>query len=146
MDLPPTSRLAAPDRARIEGRLRSDLMAWLTTVRPAGSGGQPVSVPVWFLLREDGSILIYTKPGTAKLRNIAANRRVSLALDGTDVGRDVVSFEGTARRDDSEPAADRNTAYCEKYAERIAAVFGSPERFAQLYSERVVVTPTRLHG
>jgi Pyridoxamine 5'-phosphate oxidase len=42
-------------------------MAWLTTVRP---DGQPVSVPVWFLMREDGTILLYSQPGTQKLRNI----------------------------------------------------------------------------
>ena len=39
-----TSQLPPADRERVEGRLRSNLIAWLTTVRP---DGQPVTVPVW---------------------------------------------------------------------------------------------------
>ncbi|HEY1914948.1 MAG TPA: pyridoxamine 5'-phosphate oxidase family protein [Streptosporangiaceae bacterium] len=42
-DLPPA------DRERAESRLHSNAIAWLTTVRP---DGQPVTVPVWFLLRD----------------------------------------------------------------------------------------------
>ena len=72
------SHLPAGDRERVEARLRSNLMAWLTTVRP---DGQPVSVPVWFLVREDESILVYSQPGKGKLRNIAQNPKVSLGLD-----------------------------------------------------------------
>ena len=37
-----TSHLPVPDRERVEGRLNSNLIAWLTTVRP---DGQPVTVP-----------------------------------------------------------------------------------------------------
>ena len=40
-----TADLQPGDRERAESRLRSNLMAWLTTVRP---DGQPVTVPVWF--------------------------------------------------------------------------------------------------
>jgi hypothetical protein len=41
-----TSHLSDDRRAHVEGRLRANLMAWLTTVRP---DGRPDSVPVWFL-------------------------------------------------------------------------------------------------
>jgi hypothetical protein len=37
-----TSHLLPGDRERVEARLRQNLMAWLTAVRP---DGQPVSVP-----------------------------------------------------------------------------------------------------
>ena len=50
------------------------IMAGLTTVRP---DGQPVSVPVWFLMRDDETILLYSQPGKNKLRNIASNPKVS---------------------------------------------------------------------
>jgi len=70
-----TAHLPAGRRQHVEGRLRSNLMAWLTTVRP---DGQPVSVPVWFLVREDETILIYTRPGKAKLHNIRENPKVTL--------------------------------------------------------------------
>src|SRR5204862_1714460 len=81
-----TSHLSAGDRERVEARLRHNLIAWLTSVKP---DGQPVNVPAWFLMREDETILLYSQPGKAKLRNIADNPKVSLALDGTDIGRNI---------------------------------------------------------
>ena len=77
-----TADLPTDRRARVEGRLRTNLMAWLTTVSPAG---RPDSVPVWFLLSDDDSILVYSQPGKAKLRNIDANPQVALGLDVTDI-------------------------------------------------------------
>lgn len=138
-----TRHLAAERRERVEARLRSNLMAWLTTVRP---DGQPVTVPVWFLVREDETILVYSQPGKGKLHNLATNPRVSLALDVTDVGRDVVRIEGTARLADDEGPASGQPAYVAKYLERIAALFGTPERFAELFSQALVITPASLGG
>ena len=137
-----TSHLLPDDRDRVEARLRQNLMAWLTTVRP---DGQPVSVPVWFLMREDGTILLYSQPGQQKLRNIAANPRVSLGLDVTDIGRNVVRVEGTARVAHDQPAANQHPAYLAKYTERIGAMFDTPERFAELFSTAVIITPAKLH-
>jgi PPOX class probable F420-dependent enzyme len=138
-----TSQLSPSDRERVEARLRHNLMAWLTTVRP---DGQPVSVPVWFLMRGDGSILIYSRPGKQKLSNIASNPKVSLTLDVTDIGRNVVRIEGTVRLAPDQPAADQQPAYLAKYTERIGALFGAPERFAELFSTALIITPTTLHG
>lgn len=137
------SHLSPEDRERIEARLHRNLMAWLTTVRP---DGQPVSVPVWFLMREDGTILLYSRPGKQKVRNIAANPKVSLGLDVTDIGRNVVRLEGVAEVVRDEPAAHLQPAYLAKYAERMGAMFDTPEHFAELFSTAVVVTPTRLHA
>jgi PPOX class probable F420-dependent enzyme len=141
MDL--TAHLPAGRRERVEARLRANLMAWLTTVRP---DGQPVSVPVWFLLREDGTILLYSQSGKAKLRNIAANPKVSITLDVTDIGRDVVRIEGIAGHADGQPPADQQPAYRVKYAERIAALFGTPERFAEQFPVPLIITPTTLRA
>jgi PPOX class probable F420-dependent enzyme len=137
-----TSHLPTPDRERVEGRLQSNLIAWLTTVRP---DGQPVSVPVWFVLRDDETILIYTRPEKEKLRNIAANPKVSFVLDVTDVGRNIVRLEGTVTRADNQPPANDHPAYLAKYIERMAALFGTPEEFAALFSVGLIITPTRLH-
>ena len=137
-----TSHLAPDDRARVEARLRANLMVWLTTVRP---DGQPVSVPVWFLMRDDGTVLLYSRPEKQKLRNIARNPKVSLGLDVTDIGRNIVRMEGVARVADDEPPAHQQPAYVAKYTERIAALFGTPERFAEQFSTALVITPTRLH-
>jgi PPOX class probable F420-dependent enzyme len=136
-----TSHLLPGDRERVEARLRQNLMAWLTTVRP---DGQPVSVPVWFLMREDGTILLYSQPGKQKLRNIAANPKVSLGLDVTDIGRNIVRLEGIAGVTYDQPAANHHPAYLAKYTERIGAMFDTPERFADLFSTAVIITSTKL--
>jgi PPOX class probable F420-dependent enzyme len=141
MDL--TAGLQPERRARVEARLSTNLMAWLTTVNPAG---RPDSVPVWFLVRDDGTILVYSQPGKAKLRNIKANPHVSLGLDVTDIGRDIIRFEGTAMRAPGHPPANQVPEYAAKYAERIGAIFGTVERFAEAFSEAIVITPSRLHA
>jgi len=50
-----TSHLPADRRTHVDGRLQTNLMAWLTTVR---ANGQPECVPVWFLLQDDDTVLI----------------------------------------------------------------------------------------
>ena len=137
-----TSHLPRAERDRVEGRLHSNLIAWLTTVRP---DGQPVTVPVWFLLRDDETILLYSRPEKDKLRNIAANPKVSFALDVTDIGRNIVRLEGTARRAHDQPAANEHPAYLVKYTERLGAMFGTPEQFAALFSAALIITPAKLH-
>jgi PPOX class probable F420-dependent enzyme len=136
-----TSHLLPGDRERVEARLRQNLMVWLTTVRP---DGQPVSVPVWFLMRQDSTILLYSQPGKQKLRNIADNPKVSLGLDVTDIGRNIVRMEGIARVAHDQPAANQHPAYLAKYTERIGAMFDTPERFAELFSTAVIIAPTKL--
>ena len=118
-----TSHLPPAERDRVQGRLHRNLIGWLTTVRP---DGQPVTVPVWFLLRDDETILLYSRPETGKLRNI-------------------VRLEGTARRARGQPSASEHPAYLAKYTERLAAMFGTPEQFATLFSAALIITPAKLH-
>ena len=141
MDL--TADLPNDRRLRVETRLHTNLMAWLTTVNPAG---RPDSVPVWFLMCDDNRILVYSQPDKAKLRNIEANPHVALGLDVTDIGRDIIRIEGTAVRAPDHPPADRVPEYVAKYTERIGAIFGTAERFAEAFSEAIVITPSRLHA
>lgn len=118
-------------------------MAWLTTVRP---NGQPVSVPVWFLLRDDETILIYSQNAKAKLKNISENPRVAFGLDVTDIGRDIIRIEGTAMHSPETPPADEVPEYVTKYAERIGAMFGTATNFAEMFSEPLIITPHRLYS
>jgi PPOX class probable F420-dependent enzyme len=136
-----TEHLPDDRRSHVEARLHGNLMAWLTTVRP---DGRPVSVPVWFLLRDDESVLFYSEPKTRKLRNLEHNPNVTLGLDVTDLGRDVIGLNGTAAHVENVMPADQNGQYVAKYIERIGALFGSAEKFAELYSAPVIITPTRL--
>lgn len=136
-----TGHLPADRRTHVEARLHGNLMAWLTTVRP---DGRPVSVPVWFLLRDDETFLVYSKPSTTKLRNLEDNPNAALGLDVTDLGRDVIRLEGTAEYVPTTVPAHLNPQYLAKYIERIGAIFGTAEKFAELYSAPVVITPTWL--
>lgn len=138
-----TAELDPSLREHVESRLRSDVVAWLTTVRPSG---QPDTVPVWYVLVDDGTIVVYSRPSKTKLRNLAASPKVSLALDDTGGGDDVTRLEGTAEYVTDYPAAHEVPAFTEKYGDRMTAMFGSAERFAEQFSEAVVITPTRLHA
>jgi PPOX class probable F420-dependent enzyme len=124
----------------VERRLNDDIIAWLTTVRPSG---QPDSVPVWFLW-QDGKLIIYSRPDQTKLRNLAENPKVTVVLDNTNGGGDVIRIEGTAEHLPDYPACHELPAYVKKYAERIAYIgYGTPENFARSYSAPIIVTPTR---
>lgn len=136
-----TEHLPAERRSHVEARLHGNLMAWLTTVRP---DGQPVSVPVWFLLREDETIVVYSEPNKLKLRNLQQNPRVALGLDVTDLGRDIIRLDGTARQVEDISPADQNRQYVAKYTERIGALFGTADKFAELFSTALLITPTRV--
>jgi PPOX class probable F420-dependent enzyme len=118
-------------------------MAWLTTVNPAG---RPDSVPVWFIATDDHRILIYSQSGKTKLRNIDANPHIALGLDVTDIGRDIIRFEGTAARAPQHPPADQVPDYVAKYTERIGAIFGTVQHFAKAFPEPILITPTRLRA
>jgi PPOX class probable F420-dependent enzyme len=138
----PLINLSTEFGARADRRLREELIGWLVTVNPAGG---PVPLPVWFLWDGAGSILIYSRPNTAKLRNIAAGARVSVHLDGDGAGGDVVVVSGRARLSD-DPPADEVDDYIEKYAERISRNRWTPARFAADYSVPIRVDVTRISG
>jgi PPOX class probable F420-dependent enzyme len=101
---------------------------------------------VWFLLRDDETILVYSQAAKMKLRNIRSNPRVALGLDVTDIGRDIIRIDGTAEHVPGFPAADQVPEYAAKYAERIGAMFGTASRFAALFPEALIITPHRLHA
>lgn len=132
--------LTNPTHARAEEKLRTEIAVWLTTVTP---DGQPQSTPVWF--RWDGdTFLIYSQPGRPKLRNIAADPRVSLHLVGDMEGEDVITFEGTAAVDPSAPRADRLEGYMEKYAYLVERFGWSTSGMSDDYSVAIRITPTRV--
>lgn len=136
-----TEHLDPSERDAVEARLRANLMAWFTTVDAVG---QPTSVPVWYLLRDDETVLIYSQAGKKKLRNLAANPRVAFGLDVTDIGRSNVRIEGDGYTATDVVTADKNQPYLAKYIERIGALFGTPQEFAALFTVPIVITPRRL--
>ncbi len=91
---------------RADGRLREEIMIWLTTVR---SDGQPQSVPVWFLWNGE-TFLVYSRPGQQKLKNIGSNARAGLHLNANDRSGDVVRVEGTAGLAEDLPLSTRSAS------------------------------------
>ena len=127
---------------RVAGHLVNDQVIWLTTVNPDLT---PQPSPVWFLW--DGeTLLIYSQPGTPKLRNIGQRPRVSLSFNSTPSGGDVVILTGDAREDTAASPAKDVPAYIAKYARGLEEIGMTPENFTQAYSVPVRVRPTSLRG
>ena len=124
----------------VEERLRSDAMAWLTTVRP---DGHPHSIPLWFLW-ERTTILIFSQANTQKIRNLRQNAFVTLTLDNTKNGSDVVILEGTASLSELEKERASLPAYDEKYREGLSRLGLTAELFTRKYSQPIRLTPIRL--
>jgi PPOX class probable F420-dependent enzyme len=132
-----------PLGARAIQRLNDERVSWLVTVTPAG---QPQPSPIWHELDlETGTILMYSKPDTSKLRSIAANPRVALHLDGNGRGGDILVVEGRAVVSD-EAGADQRPTYVERYRDFMSRNGWSAEDFARMYSVPVRITPTKLRG
>src|SRR6478735_96695 len=92
MDTQPTTVAAA----RIHGLLEREPVVWLSTVRPDGG---PHLVPTWFSW--DGeALLVFSKPGAQKVRNLRANASVMLALGDAEDDFDVGLIEARAELDD----------------------------------------------
>ncbi|MGH3016854.1 MAG: TIGR03667 family PPOX class F420-dependent oxidoreductase [Gaiellaceae bacterium] len=127
---------------RAARRLREDVLAWLTTVDRRGT---PQPIPVWFLWDGGTSILVYSRPGTSKLRSIDGNPRVSLHLDGNGRGGDIVVCLGEARVSD-DPPADEIPDYVAKYAPLIERNRWSASSFAADYSVPLRITISRIRG
>jgi len=121
-------------------RLQSNRIAWLTTV---GGDGRPYTVPVGFVW-EGQTLLIFSQPKKQKLRNIRKNPRVTLALDETERGQDVVIVEGTAELIDDPQISMKMPAYVEKYGASIESMGWTLESMAADYSQAIRVTPTKI--
>ena len=135
-----TLDLASPKDAHIDQRLRSDLIIWLTTVRP---DGRPHTIPVWFLW--DGStVLVFSRPGQ-KLRNLRHSPNVTIALDNSQNGRDVVLFDGVAEMLDKSSVNTTLPEYVEKYGHLIQRNGWTPESMSRTYDQPILITPTRFY-
>ena len=113
------------------------IVIWLTTVR---SDGQPQASPVWFVF-DEGEFLIYSRAGTPRVRNIDANRKVSLNLDSNN-GGDVLTIEGTARVVEV-PKSPDHAGYQRKYASLMVRLGYTPEAFAAGYPVAIRIHPDK---
>ena len=128
--------------ARVARRLRDETIVWLTTVTPAGA---PLPRPVGFLWDGGELVSVYSQPG-ARVRNIAANPKVTLNFDGDGRGGDVVVLSGLARVDPEAPAADAVPAWMEKYGAEIQRIRTTPALYAARFSVPLRIRLTRVDG
>ena len=125
----------------VNQRLGDEGVIWLTTV---AADGTPQPNPVWFVWDND-SILIYTKPDSAKLKNIKRNPRVSLNLEGaTSQGGDVIVITGIASIEEHTPHPNPN--YYAKYKEIMKELGREFEDVYREYSISLRVKPLKLRG
>lgn len=128
-----------PEQAHTAERLRTAEILWLATVRP---DGRPHLVPVWFLW-EGETILIFSKPNNQKIRNLRQNPAVTVSLDATGRGNDVIVLEGTAQFVDDPDTTTALPAYANKYADLLADMQWTAETMAKEYSQAIRVTIIR---
>ena len=62
----------------------------MTTVSPSGA---PLPRPVWFLWDGGETVVMYSQAGL-RVRNLAANPRVTLNFRGDEEGGDIVVLSG----------------------------------------------------
>ena len=123
-------------------RLADEQIIWLTTV---DADGGPVSTPVWFLW-QDEHFLVFSQPGTGKLKHISTNPRVALNLNSSPSGGEVVALKATAELDSRGASAEELSAYLTKYADGIHGLGSTPEKFRASYSALLRITPTGLRA
>lgn len=126
--------------ARLARFLEEEPVIWLSTVRPDGT---PHLLPTWFAWDGD-TVVMMSKPGAQKVRNLRANPSAMLALGDAEDDFDVGLLEATAEL--IEEAGGLTPAFAAKYADRIARLGLTPERFAAIYSLTIRLTPTRALG
>jgi PPOX class probable F420-dependent enzyme len=128
--------------ARVDRALREDVVAWLVTAAPSGA---PVPTPVWFWW--DGeTVLVYSQRDKPKLRHIAANPNVALALRTDELGDRIIVLTGVAEIDETAPSADRLAGYVTKYSMLIERLGADPASFAAEYAVPIRIRPTRLRA
>lgn len=127
--------------AHVDQRLREDIIIWLGSVRP---DGRPHLVAVWFLWTGK-DFLIFSKPNQQKIRNLTQNPRVTLALDNTRGGGDVIVLDGEAELLDDPAISTTLPDYVAKYSALIKRIGYTPETMAKSYSQAIRITPTKIY-
>jgi PPOX class probable F420-dependent enzyme len=126
---------------RVDQRLKDEEVIWLTTVTP---GGVAQPNPVWFYW--DGeAIVIYSQPGSYRIRNIQYNPMVTLNLEGADVsGHNVVVIHGEAQLKHN--YLKPHPGYENKYSKYLPEMSLTADQLVATYSVEITINPNRLRG
>jgi PPOX class probable F420-dependent enzyme len=129
-------------RPSVDAALRADPVAWLSSVQ---ADGRPHVAPVWF--HWDGErIVAFSKPDARKIDNLRERPTAMLAVGTPGPEFDVELIEATAELPDR-PASDvMPEGFGAKYRELLRRAALSTQRFAEVYSQPIVLRPTRFLG
>jgi PPOX class probable F420-dependent enzyme len=131
-----------PHRPSVEAALREDPVAWLSSVQ---RDGRPHVVPVWF--HWDGErILAFSKPNARKVENLRDQPSVMLAVGTPGPDFQVELIEATAEIPEADAADLMPEGFGAKYRELLRRANLSVQRFAEVYSQPIVIRPTRFLG
>jgi PPOX class probable F420-dependent enzyme len=140
----PVAQPARPDRMRpsVDAALRHDPVAWLSSVQ---ADGRPHVAPVWF--HWDGErIVAFSKPHARKIDNLRERPTAMLAVGTPGPDFDVELIEATAELPDRPASEVMPEGFGAKYRELLRRAGLSAQRFAEVYSQPIVLRPTRFLG
>ena len=137
-----TAEAPTAERSPANTALREDPVVWLSSVQ---RDGRPHLVPVWF--HWDGEqIVAFSKPHARKVDNLRDQPFVMLAVGTPGLEFEVELIEATAELPDR-PAADlMPEGFGAKYRELLRRAGLTVQRFAEVYSQPIVLRPTRFLG
>jgi PPOX class probable F420-dependent enzyme len=124
-------------------RLGDEPIGWMTTVN---ASGVPSTNPVWFLLRDDGTIIVHSKDPSVRVRNLGVNPHVTLHLEGNGRGGDILVCNGVARIDREEPNAAHDIPFLDKYRSFLERNRWTPQWFADHYPTPIVMEISSIRG
>jgi PPOX class probable F420-dependent enzyme len=136
------SDAAPPRRPEAEAALREDPVVWMSSIQ---ADGRPHLVPVWF--HWDGErIVAFSKPRARKVDNLRDEPRVMLAVGTPGPDFEVELIEATAELPDAAAADLMPEGFGAKYRELLRRANLTVQRFAEVYSQPIVLRPTRFLG
>jgi PPOX class probable F420-dependent enzyme len=136
------TRHSATNRRQADAALRRDPVVWLSSVQ---RDGRPHLVPVWF--HWDGEqIVAFSKPGARKVENLRDQPAVMLAVGTPGPDFDVELIEATAELPDAPASSLIPPGFAPKYRELLRRAGLTVQRFAEVYSQPIVIRPTRFLG
>ena len=126
----------------VEVALHRDPVLWLSSV---SNDGHPHLVPLWFVWDGD-QIVAFSKPNARKVRNLRIDPRTMLAVGTPGPDFAVELIEARAELPLSPAAEIMPRGFAAKYRRLLKRAGMSAQRFAEVYSQPIVLRPTRFLG
>jgi PPOX class probable F420-dependent enzyme len=125
-----------------DAALRQDPVVWLGSVQ---RDGRPHVVPVWF--HWDGDCIVaFSKPNARKVDNLRDQPNVMLAVGMPGPEFEVELIEATAELPEHDASTVMPEGFGAKYGDLLRRAGLTAQCFADVYSQPIVLRPTRFLG